>query len=281
MYIQIGEGLGQEQLPTSSGKLCLQDNVPLESILLSGIIIDHTLDEFNFRKSDLRTRHKTWIRRRLVPAIIRSWRTSTPMRTIVLIGHADEVGDQAVNYKLGLARAEAVRDRIMADLKRLNSEVAGKIAIKTFSQGECWPQIPGGKRERRNRRVVVWGIGDVLPPAGRTKNPAPSQSTPRRTPPRLLDLPESVKRRIEREAEQQRFWQPIPPSPRGRSLKDWFDRTMRRHGVPKWLRDRIWDAILGGNLSLATTLLDQAGIRGEAKEAILGIIRAGSQVPIR
>jgi outer membrane protein OmpA-like peptidoglycan-associated protein len=277
MYVQSAKALGQAQLPSSSDKPCLQDKVPTAFIGLSTLIVDQSLERFNFRKSNLRTFHKTWIRARFVPVILKSWRTTRPIRTIILVGHADEVGSPLDNYKLGSARAQEVRDQLLKELARQDPGITAKITIRTFSSGECWPRIASGKREMSNRRVHVFAMYEKLP----ARPPVSPEFPPTRQPSPIFDLPESVRRRIEREDEGPRLTQPSPALPRGRSLKEWFDRIMDRHNVRKWLRDKIWDAILGGNRSLAGILLDQAGIRGESKEAILGLVGAGSQVPVR
>jgi outer membrane protein OmpA-like peptidoglycan-associated protein len=277
MYVPTTKALGQAQLPTSSGNPCLQDKVPVEFIGLSTLIVDQSLERFNFRKSNLRTFHSTWIRRRFVPIILKGWRTTRPIRTIILVGHADEVGSPLDNYKLGLARAQAVRDRLLKELARQRPSITAKIAIRTFSSGECWPRIASGKREMCNRRVSVFAMYERLP-ARRSASP---ESPPTRRPSPTFDVPESVRKRIEREDEGRRLTQAGPALPRGRPLREWFDRIMDRHNVRKWLRDKIWDAILGGNRSLVGILLDQAGIRGESKEAILGLVGAGSQVLVR
>lgn len=279
MYIQTAEALGQTQSPSTYGTPCWQDAVPWEPILLSGLMVERVLDEFNYRESNLRTKHKTWIRRRFIPAIVRSWRTSKPIRTIILVGHTDEVGDPLENYKLGLARAQAVRDRVLKEIEDQSPGLGGKITIETFSSGECWPLVRSGKRERRNRRVWVGAMNEILSPAQPPAPPA-TPPPPTRQPPNLRDLPESVRKRIEQEDERRRLTQPTPTLPGGRSLRQWFDRFMDQHNVPKWLRNKIWDAILGDQ-SVLGILLDQAGIRGESKEAFMKTIRAVSQVPSR
>jgi len=280
VYIQIAEALGQAQLPSRSRALCWQDAVPWEPILLSGLMVERTLDEFNYRESNLRTRHKTWIRRRFVPAIVRSWRTSKPMRTIILVGHTDEIGDPLDNYKLGLGRAKAVRDQVLKEIEDQSPGLGAKIKIEVFSQGECWPLVRSGKRERRNRRVWVGAMSEILSPAQPPAPPATPPPPRLQLPLKLRDLPESVRKRIEQEDERRRLTQPTPTLPGGRSVKEWFDRIMDQHNVPKLLRNRIWDAILGDQ-SVLGILLDQAGIRGESKEAFMKTIRAVSQAPIR
>jgi hypothetical protein len=162
MYLQTT--LGQVQLPSRSGASCVQDEQPIkfiEQINLSPGFVGKSLDEFNYRKTDLRTWHKTWIRHTFVPAIVRSWQTSTPIRTILLIGHTDEVGEASDNYQMGLARAQAVRSYLQEQIGTRNPELLKKITTKVLSSGECWPQIRGGKRERLNRRVEILATPEV------------------------------------------------------------------------------------------------------------------------
>lgn len=159
MYIQSYAGLGQKELPSTYGTPCLQDDTAkrLEFALFSDTV-SKSLDEFNFRESRLRTWHKTWIKRRFVPAVVASWRTSKPIQTIILVGHADEVGEPSINYRLGKDRAAGVANELKTQLEAQSPGLISKITIETYSAGECWPLIKGGKRERRNRYVTVWGV---------------------------------------------------------------------------------------------------------------------------
>ena len=156
MYVQTAKTLGQAQLPTASGRPCLEDKVPIAFIALSALIVDQSLERFNFRKSNLRPFHNTWIRHRFVPLILKSWRTARPIRTIILVGHADEVGSPLDNYKLGLARAKAVRDRLLKELARQRPGITAKIAIRTFSSGECSAQhCERQKRDAQSASLCV------------------------------------------------------------------------------------------------------------------------------
>ncbi len=85
------------------------------------MIIKKTLDDFEGRESELRTKHKVRIKNEFVPRIVLSWRTSKPIykqlvpkivqrlqtskpiRTIILIGHPEEPGTPTFNYNLGLS----------------------------------------------------------------------------------------------------------------------------------------------------------------------------------
>lgn len=282
MYISTSSNFGQVLSPSTYGKQCLQDLHPIEFILLSTILVEKSLDDYYLGKWPLRSKHKYWILKYFVPKILQSWKTSKPIRTIMLVGHADETGEQAFNYNLGLKRAKEVRELILKTLNQKDPGLASKINILTYSQGECWPVVKNAQRNARNRRVEVWAISEVYLP---TPGPTPPNPTPPPTPKapiKLHELPEGIRKKIEAETEWQKYLtKPLPTLPQGKSFKEWFDGVMARHKVPKWLRNRIWDAIVGKDKSLANTLLEQAGIRGGVKDSILGIIGAASQVKVR
>jgi len=81
-----------------------------------------------------------------------------PGATVVCTGNTDTVGNEQYNYKLGLARATAVRDFLAAekgvDAKRIKVESKGE---KDPAKGE--PAAKGdpdpGVRDPKNRRVEV------------------------------------------------------------------------------------------------------------------------------
>jgi len=65
----------------------------------------------------------------------------------------------------------------------------------------------------------------------------------------------------------------------GKSFKQWFNERLSR--VPKFLRDKIWQAIFGKDVSLLSTLLDQAGFGGAEKKAVLETIDQLAERPVR
>jgi len=73
-----------------------------------------------------------------------------PASDVVVIGHTDTVGSAASNYQLGLRRASAIRDLLVA--AGLDSTL-----ITVMSMGEAEPLIPTPDEtdEPRNRRVEV------------------------------------------------------------------------------------------------------------------------------
>jgi hypothetical protein len=279
MYLRTYEPLGQADLPSIYGTPCLQDDVVgrLEFALLSEPITK-TLDDFYFRRASLRTWHKTWIRRQFVPVIVASWSTSKPIRTIILIGDADEVGDPAFNYRLGKARAEAVSKELTKQIEDKSRGLSGKITIEVYSRGECWPAVKGGKRESRNRRVEVFAVKadptvTVKPP----KPPIPPSKVPD-----LRRLTDATKKRIEeldRQALERKRFDPIPGPRPGQSLSDWLDEKL--HRVPSWLRTRMRDAIVKGACAALATLAEQAGLTGPEKEALQSMCKAAAKTPSR
>lgn len=69
--------------------------------------------------------------------------------SIVLIGHADDIGGEKVNYEVGMDRAEAVKSYLQQ--KGIN-----KAKIQTESKGKSAPIAPNDEENRaKNRRVEV------------------------------------------------------------------------------------------------------------------------------
>jgi outer membrane protein OmpA-like peptidoglycan-associated protein len=73
--------------------------------------------------------------------------------SVALEGHADWVGSEAFNERLGLDRAESVR-QYLAEQFRIPAD-----QIRVVSFGESSPAAPNTTREGRaqNRRVVIKG----------------------------------------------------------------------------------------------------------------------------
>lgn len=175
MYIRTSEGLGQTKLPSADKSPCWQDEWPakiVESAIMNGST--HELTEFHLGESKLRTKHRAWIKNIFVPAILKSWQTTKPIRTISLIGYADSVGNQLSNYNLGLKRAKAVRQQIIDRIQAKRPDLLSKIKIEVFSQGECWNF---GKKQRFHRRVSVAATSETFSPEqSSTYSPVPSSN---------------------------------------------------------------------------------------------------------
>jgi hypothetical protein len=164
---------------------------------------------------------------------------------------------------------------LIIEIEGLQPGLSKQINILVESRGETQPVASNLKKvgRARNRRVEVF----LSPPKKLPTPPTPSVPTKAVE---KIDLSKEAKQaagkivgpaRPETPAEQMNriLTTPVPTLPSGRSFKQWFDETLKERGVPKRLRDKIWEAILGEDRSLVSSLLDSAGVRGEAKEAFL------------
>lgn len=82
-----------------------------------------------------------------------AWLGRHPGVRMSVTGHADAVGPDSYNYRLGLRRAKAVVNYMAA-----NGISRGRLD-ELVSRGENDPVIPTEQRERRNRRVVTTVAG--------------------------------------------------------------------------------------------------------------------------
>jgi OOP family OmpA-OmpF porin len=111
---------------------------------LPGPIQDVVL-RFAFDRSDLSEAAKHTLDTALVEA------RAGGVLAFALGGHADATGPDTYNHKLGLARAEAVRQYLVERLQ----VPADRVSVSSF--GETQPAAPNDTRMGRaeNRRVVV------------------------------------------------------------------------------------------------------------------------------
>ena len=82
-----------------------------------------------------------------------AWLRRHPGVRMSVTGHADLVGPEDYNYRLGLKRARAVVNYMVA------SGISRNRLDELVSRGENDPLIPTEQRERRNRRVVTTVAG--------------------------------------------------------------------------------------------------------------------------
>jgi outer membrane protein OmpA-like peptidoglycan-associated protein len=101
---------------------------------------------FQFGRSELTDEAKNKLASAVTMPLTQARSTS-----VALEGHADWVGSEGYNERLGLARAEAVR-RYLADHLQIPAD-----QISVVSYGESNPSAPNTTREGRavNRRVVI------------------------------------------------------------------------------------------------------------------------------
>jgi outer membrane protein OmpA-like peptidoglycan-associated protein len=121
------------------------ERAPVEDIPVTQQVYSDVVLNFRFGRSELTEEAK----RKLADAIVLP-KPSTRL-SVALEGHADWVGTEGYNERLGLDRAEAVR-RYLADQLRIP---AGQISVVSY--GENNPAAPNTTREGRahNRRVVI------------------------------------------------------------------------------------------------------------------------------
>jgi outer membrane protein OmpA-like peptidoglycan-associated protein len=118
-----------------------------------------TLDEFDFDDSRLKPHHGPLLKN-IADQVVASQATSAPIRTILIAGHTDTVGDENYNFGLGWKRATAV----MIELCKLLSGKVGTLTFQLTSCGERQPKATDGA----SRRVEVFfpGRGSSPPDPG-------------------------------------------------------------------------------------------------------------------
>lgn len=120
------------------------------STACKGLPERHTISGFAFNRAEVPASAESDITN-TAACVLASQRSSTPIRSLKLVGHTDTVGTDADNDALGLHRAEAVRDQLFAALTRLSGHPPGLVvAIDTRGKRE---EIPGDAAS--NRRVEI------------------------------------------------------------------------------------------------------------------------------
>jgi OmpA family len=104
---------------------------------------------------------------------------------------------------------------------------------------------------------------------------------PEGPPPDLRKIPETVKEEILQADEERKYNRRLPKLPPGKTFKDWVFDWLRDHHVPKVLWNKIWDAVVGKDLSVVGSLLTATGFSAAEKNAFLGLVGGLSQVPVR
>jgi len=86
-----------------------------------------------------------------IDQIVQQWKANPNGGYIEIEGHTDNVGDKNYNYKLGLARAEAVK-RYLYETEQIPLH-----KMNVISYGEEKPIAPNKTKAGRaqNRRVVI------------------------------------------------------------------------------------------------------------------------------
>jgi outer membrane protein OmpA-like peptidoglycan-associated protein len=132
-------------LPTESVSAA-DDVAPVREPAAARTVIADVVLNFQFGRSELTDEAKS----KLASAISVP-KANTRLMSVSLEGHADWIGPEGYNERLGLARAENVR-RYMAEQLQIPAD-----QISVVSYGETSPTAPNTTREGRanNRRVVI------------------------------------------------------------------------------------------------------------------------------
>jgi outer membrane protein OmpA-like peptidoglycan-associated protein len=124
------------------------------------------LDEFVLNSSALRPTHLTKINA-IAAEIVARWLKSTPVPSVCLEGHTDTTGKHDYNYRLGLQRAQAVKDALckaLAARARMagRPDIPAKMTFAVNSLGEDEPLVPA-RSGAKNRRVHVYLLKEKVP----------------------------------------------------------------------------------------------------------------------
>jgi outer membrane protein OmpA-like peptidoglycan-associated protein len=224
------------------------------------------LDQFNWNEASL-TPRLTQMVRQLAEHVRVSWKSMRPIGYIRLIGHTDNTGPEQYNVDLGDQRARAVKGALEDLLKE--DILSGRIRIAVLLEPSPGPAAPTAdnrtpESRARNRRVEVF-VAPPLPPEPKP----PTIPWPPQPPPSVIQTKPGP------------WWVPIPAGRQGKSLKQWVEGWLSDHHVPKIFWSKIWDAIVGKDFGVLSSLLDAARIGGAAKEAFLATIRTAAETPTR
>lgn len=142
--------------------------VPVSGAPCTGLPVRQTLDRFAFGRHQIEPHHQPQIDG-IAACLLASLDTPTPIDGLVLVGHADPVGDDNANTGLGQRRAEAVAEAIDASLRRQGPGRRFSFVFAPSSRGESEP-VPGDPA--RSRRV------DVIAPFAFPPPPTPGRDRP-------------------------------------------------------------------------------------------------------
>ena len=192
--------------------------------------------------------------------------SQTGKATVEIVGHTDTSGTESHNSKLGLARANRVKEALQ---KRLAGE-KGPPSVEwqaVRSAGESAPLVPTGDntKEPRNRRVEV-KVTIVPPPAAAAPQAAPSEPDKKKPidlfPPDVLAPPQ-----------QEDIWKKMQENQR--RIEE-LDRKIGKK-PPRSAQDMLVEALAAPLDGLVNKLPISNSLKKKAREGIRDGIRAGSE----
>ena len=115
------------------------------------------LDRFLHQVSTMPSLHDPIVQR-IARLVVASRRSSEPLTTIRLVGHADSTGPDSFNVGIGTQRAKSVAKRLRDAITALSAATAGALNIVVQSLGESKPVATNSTAAGRaaNRRVDVF-----------------------------------------------------------------------------------------------------------------------------
>jgi peptidoglycan hydrolase-like protein with peptidoglycan-binding domain len=140
---------------------------------------DAVIDQFAFDRTDLNpTLHIPRIGN-VAQQVVQSLNSNQPVRTILVAGHTDPVGDDNYNFDLGWRRATKVLEDLCRQLEDMRPGITGSIGLELTSCGERWPK----GTDTQSRRVEIFLRRAAIPQPPRPQ-PRPRPPGPRPRPPR-------------------------------------------------------------------------------------------------
>jgi outer membrane protein OmpA-like peptidoglycan-associated protein len=155
---------------------------------------DLNLDRFEFKLALVPPVHRSAIDALADRIVAVARRVRGPVGKVELFGHADFIGERSYNIPLGLLRAKAVRNALVAALEKRLRGVTSRIEIVPVSLGEDYPLDSSDRSDEgraRSRRVQVYVALVPVPPPPKTvpppwkytpKDPGPWKGPPYRQP---------------------------------------------------------------------------------------------------
>src|SRR5436190_6599135 len=129
------------------------------------------LDRFDFDQSTVKPTH--WPSTLSVArTILAREGTSSPIRSVRLVGHADRTGTESYNQQLGQRRADAVQRYLRDTLNRMRPGSGARITFSTESRGERQP-VTGSPDLSRRVEIFLPALASTPPP------PPPPPPAPR------------------------------------------------------------------------------------------------------
>jgi len=113
------------------------------------------LDRFAFDKDDLQPHHGP-ILDDLARRIVAAHRTSSPVRSVRIVGFTDASGSEAYNLDLGRRRAERVAAALKTSIQRFGPSALANLIVVTESRGEA-QTTPDPARSRRCEVFLAGG----------------------------------------------------------------------------------------------------------------------------